>query len=77
MMNRFGNWHFSYQFTLDENSNSWTQRKALEAIAAKVLVSGRLEENRNSLRPITRKIEGKDHADRPWPDTSTVPRSSG
>src|SRR5256714_10499757 len=59
MMGSFGNWNFSYNY-IDEKANP-EQRKALEAIAATVLVPGASKKTETRYVPITRKIEGKDH----------------
>ncbi len=59
MMESFGNWNFSYNY-IDEKATP-EQRKALEAIAAKVLVPGASKKTETRYVPITRKIEGKDH----------------
>src|SRR5947208_8543076 len=59
MMESFGNWNFSYNY-IDEKATS-EQRKALEAIAAKVLTPGASKKTETRYVPITRKIEGKDH----------------
>ncbi len=59
MMESFGNWNFAYNY-IDEKATP-EQRKALEAIAAKVLVPGASKKTETRYVPITRKIEGKDH----------------
>jgi hypothetical protein len=59
MMESFGNWNFSYTY-VDEKATP-EQRKALEAIAAKVLTPGASKKTETRYVPITRKIEGKDH----------------
>jgi hypothetical protein len=59
MMESFGNWNFAYYY-IDEKANS-EQRKALEAIAAKVLTPGASKKTQTRYAPITRKIEGKEH----------------
>jgi hypothetical protein len=59
MMESFGNWNFSYTY-IDEKATP-EQRKALEAIAATVLVPGASKKTEIRYVPITRKIEGKDH----------------
>jgi len=59
MMESFGNWNFSYNY-IDEKATP-EQRKALEAIAAKVLAPGASKKTETRYAPITRKIEGKDH----------------
>jgi hypothetical protein len=59
MMESFGNWNFSYNY-IDEKATP-EQRKALEAIAAKVLTPDASKKTETRYVPITRKIEGKDH----------------
>ena len=59
MMASFGNWNFSYNY-IDEKATP-EQRKALEAIAAKVMVPGASKKTETRYVPIKRKIEGKDH----------------
>src|SRR6266480_419090 len=59
MMESFGNWNFSYNY-IDEKASP-EQRKALEAIAAKVLTPGASKKTETRYVPINRKIEGKDH----------------
>jgi len=59
MMESFGNWNFSYNY-IDEKATP-EQRKALEAIAAKVLTPGASKKTETRYVPITRKLEGKDH----------------
>src|SRR5438445_2976287 len=59
MMESFGKWNFSTNY-IDEKATP-EQRKALEAIAAKVLVPGASKKTETRYVPITRKIEGKDH----------------
>jgi hypothetical protein len=59
MMESYGNWNFSYNY-IDEKATP-EQRKALEAIAAKVLVPGASKKTETRYVPITRKIEGNDH----------------
>jgi hypothetical protein len=59
MMESFGNWNFAYNY-IDEKATP-EQRKALEAIAGKVLTPGASKKTETRYVPITRKIEGKDH----------------
>src|SRR6266852_3406187 len=59
MMASFGNWNFSYNY-IDEKATP-EQRKAVEAIAAKVLAPCASKKTQPRYVPITRKIEGKDH----------------
>jgi hypothetical protein len=59
MMESFGNWNFAYNY-IDEKATP-EQRKALEAIAAKLLVPGASKKAETRYIPITRKIEGKEH----------------
>ena len=59
MMESFGNWNFSYNY-IDEKAAP-EQRKALEAIAAKVMVPGASKKTETRYVPIDRKIKGKDH----------------
>src|SRR5438045_6993878 len=59
MMESFGNWNLSYNY-IDEKATP-EQRKALEAIAATVLVPGASKKTETRYVAITRKIEGKDH----------------
>jgi hypothetical protein len=59
MMGSFGNWNFAYNY-IDEKATP-EQRKALEVIAAKVLVPGASKKTETRYVPITRKVEGKDH----------------
>ena len=59
MMGSFGNWNFSYNY-IDEKANP-EQRKALEAIAGKVLVPGASKKTETRYVSINRKIEGKNH----------------
>jgi hypothetical protein len=59
MMGSFGNWNFSYNY-IDERANP-EQRKALEAIAAKILAPEASKKTETRYVSITRKIEGKDH----------------
>jgi hypothetical protein len=59
MTESFGNWNFSYDY-IDEKATP-EQRKALEAIAAKVLEPAASKKTETRYVPITRKIEGKDH----------------
>ena len=59
MMESFGNWNFAYNY-IDEKANP-DQRKALEAIAGKVLTPGASKKTQTRYAPITRKIEGKEH----------------
>src|SRR6266478_1477268 len=59
MMESFGSWNFSYNY-IDEKATP-EQRKALEAIAAKVMAPGASKKTETRYVPITRKIEGKDH----------------
>jgi len=60
MMESFGDWNFAYNY-IDEKATS-EQRKGLEAIAAKVLTPGASKKTETRYVPITRKIEGKEHA---------------
>jgi hypothetical protein len=67
MMASFGNWNFSYNY-IDEKATP-EQRKALEAIAAKVMVPGASKKTEIRYVAITRKIEGKksrDHSRAIW-----------
>src|SRR6202030_4866702 len=59
MMESFGNWNFSYTYI--DGKASPEQRKALEAIAAKVLEPGASKKTETRYMSITRKIEDKDH----------------
>jgi hypothetical protein len=59
MMESFGDWNFSYNY-IDEKATP-EQRKALEAIAAQVLVPGASKKTETHYVPITRKIDGKEH----------------
>ncbi len=59
MMESFGNWNFAYNY-IDEKATP-EQRKALEAIAAKVLTPGASKKTETRYVRITRKIEGKNH----------------
>src|ERR1700693_3863187 len=59
MMESFRNWNFSYTYI--DGKTSPEQRKALEAIAAKVLEPGASKKTETRYVPITRKIEDKDH----------------
>ena len=59
MMGSFGNWNFSYNY-IDEKATP-EQRKALEAIAATVLVPGASKKTETRYVPIARKIDGKNH----------------
>jgi hypothetical protein len=59
MMESFGKWNFAYYY-IDEKANP-EQRKALEAIAGKVLTPGASKKTETRYAPITRKIEGKEH----------------
>src|SRR5947199_10793214 len=59
MMESYGNWNFAYYY-IDEKANA-EQRKALEAIASKVLTPGASKKTETRHVPITRKLEGKDH----------------
>jgi len=56
---KLGNWNFGYNY-IDEKATP-EQRKALEAIAAKVLTPGASKKTETRYVPINRKIEGKDH----------------
>src|SRR5438128_5999760 len=58
MMESFGNWNFSYNYIDDRATPE--QRKALEAIATKVLVLGASKKTETRYVPINRKIEGID-----------------
>jgi hypothetical protein len=60
MMGSFGNWNFSNNY-IDERANP-EQRKALEAIAAKILPGTASKKSETRYVAITRKIEGKNHA---------------
>src|SRR5947199_4267497 len=59
MMESFGNWNFAYNY-IDEKANP-EQRKALEAIAGKVLTPGASKKTETRYVPITRKIEDTQH----------------
>jgi hypothetical protein len=59
MMESFGDWNFSYNY-IDEKATP-EQRKALEAIAAQVLVPGASKKTETRYVPIARKIDGKEH----------------
>jgi hypothetical protein len=59
MMESYGNWNFAYYY-IDEKANP-EQRKALEAIAGKVLTPDVSKKTETRYVPITRKIEGKEH----------------
>src|SRR5436309_3321673 len=59
MMESFGNWNFAYNY-IDEKASP-EQRKALEAIAGKILVPGASKKTETRYVPISRKIEGKEH----------------
>ena len=59
MMESYGNWNFAYYY-IDEKANP-EQRKALEAIAGKVLTPGVSKKTETRYVPISRKIEGKEH----------------
>ncbi len=59
MMESYGNWNFAYNY-IDEKATP-EQRKALEAISAKVLDPGASKKTQTRYVPITRKIEGKEH----------------
>ncbi len=59
MMESFGNWNFAYNY-IDEKATP-EQRKALEAIAAKVLTPGASKKTETRYVPIKRKIEGTNH----------------
>jgi len=59
MMSSFGNWNFSYTY-IDEKATP-EQRKALEAIAAKILPGSASKKTETRYVAISRKIEGKDH----------------
>jgi len=59
MMESFGNWNFAYYY-IDEKANP-EQRKALEAIAGKVLTPGASKKTETRYAPIGRKVEGKEH----------------
>lgn len=59
MMGSFGDWNFSYNY-IDEKATP-EQRKALEAIAATVLVPGASKKTETRYVAITRKIDGKNH----------------
>ncbi len=59
MMNSFGDWNFSYNY-IDEKATS-EQRKALEAIAGKILPGSASKKTEIRYAAITRKIDGKDH----------------
>jgi hypothetical protein len=59
MMESFGNWNFSYNY-IDEKASP-EQRKALEAIAATLLVPGASKKTETRYVPITRHVNGKEH----------------
>ena len=59
MMESFGDWNFSYNY-IDEKATP-EQRKALEAIAATVLVPGASKKTETRYVPITRNINGSEH----------------
>jgi len=59
MMESFGNWNFAYNY-IDEKATP-EQRKALEAIASKVLTPGASKKTETRYVSIARNIEGKDH----------------
>lgn len=59
MMASFGDWNFSYNY-IDEKATP-EQRKALEAIAAKILPSSGSKKTETRYVAISRKISGKDH----------------
>ena len=59
MMESFGQWNFSYNY-IDEKATP-EQRKALEAIAAQVLVPGASKNTQTRYVSIGRKIGGKEH----------------
>ena len=59
MMESFGNWNFSYNY-IDEKATP-EQRKALEAIAATVLVPGASKKTETRYVPIVRNVNGKEH----------------
>jgi hypothetical protein len=59
MMESYGNWNFAYNY-IDEKANP-EQRKALEAIAGKVLTPSASKKTQTRSAPIIRKIEGKEH----------------
>jgi hypothetical protein len=59
MMSSFGNWNFSYNY-IDQKATP-EQRKALEAIAAKILPGSASKKTETRYVTITRKIEGKNH----------------
>src|SRR5438270_12037965 len=59
MMSSFGNWNFSYTY-IDEKATP-EQRKALEAIAVKILPGSAAKKTETRYVAISRKIEGKDH----------------
>jgi hypothetical protein len=60
MMGSFGNWNFSNNY-IDERANP-EQRKALEAIAAKIMPGAASKKSETRYVAITRRIEGKNHA---------------
>ncbi|PYJ21904.1 MAG: hypothetical protein DME20_04555 [Verrucomicrobia bacterium] len=59
MMESFGKWNFAYYY-IDKKANP-EQRKALEAIAAKVLTPGASKKTETRYALITRTIDGKEH----------------
>ena len=59
MMESYGNWNFSFYY-VDEKA-TLEQRKALEAIAAKILEPGASKKTETRYVAITRKIDGKEH----------------
>ena len=59
MMESFGKWNFAYYY-IDKKANP-EQRKALEAIAAKVLTPRASKKTETRYALITRRIEGKEH----------------
>jgi hypothetical protein len=59
MIESMGNWNFSYIYIDDKASPE--QRDALNAIGAKVLLSGASKKTETRYVPINRKIQGKDH----------------
>jgi hypothetical protein len=59
MMESYGNWNFAYYY-IDEKADP-EQRKALEAIAGKILTPGVSKKTERRYVPIHRKIDGKEH----------------
>jgi hypothetical protein len=59
MMESFGDWNFSYNY-IDEKATA-EQRKALQAIAAQVMVPGASKKAETRYVLITRKVQGQEH----------------